>query len=209
MKRTVKVLGLVLAAVLAFSAVAASGASAFQLKSSNGTYPQTLTGSQTGSGDVFTTNAGTVTCTTATYSGTLSAASSEPEVTPSYSGCTAFGFINVPIDVNGCKYRFHATTETSAGHFSGTTDIVCSGTNKITVTAPGCTVTIGSQNGLGSVTYQNTSTTPASVDITVSISSAIEYTVDTGCSTTKAGTFTNGSYSGHANADSTGGIFIG
>ena len=205
MKRNFRSLALAFVAIFAMSAVVASGASAFKLTSNS--YPATISGTQIGT-DVFSTNAGTVSCSEVTYSGSIYEASSEPEVTPSYSGCTAFGFINTPIDVNGCKYRTHARTQTNQDTYDGTLDVVCSGTNKITVTGSGCTVTIGSQNGLSSVAYtNNTAANPKDLAIGLSMS-GIAYTVDTGCSTTKAGSFTNGTYTGEATLTAPGGLWI-
>jgi len=206
MIRNLKAMGLALVAVLALGAVVASSASASTFEAES--YPVTLTGSQIGT-DVFTTNAGTVSCTNATYHGSSSAASSTVEVAPTYSGCTAFGFINTPIDVNGCKYLFHSGAKNSADNYAGTVDIVCpkveteGGTihnTSIVVTGAGCTVTIGSQSGLSGITFVDNTTASPKKDVTtkIAISQKIAYTVDAGCSTTKAGSFTNGSYTGEA-----------
>lgn len=82
----------------------------------------------------WTFNAGTVTCQEATYSGTLSAATSTTtKVTPSYSGCKAFGFVNTTIDVNGCQYEFSGD--------NANMDIICP-KSPMTVTAFNCWVTI-------------------------------------------------------------------
>lgn len=96
-----------------------------------------VTGTQTGK-HVFTTAAGTVTCTTAHFEGTISPTTSEMRLTPNYgtNACQAFGFINVPVDVNGCTFR---------STVGGQTHIECPAGSGIEITAPGCTTKIESQ----------------------------------------------------------------
>jgi hypothetical protein len=160
MTRNLKVLGLALVAALAMSAVAASAASATPFEFHSEASSTVLTGSQEGT-DVFTTDAGTVSCGEANYIGSQSAATTTTvSVLPTYSNCTAFGFISVPIVVNGCEYLFHAGTASTTGeppvtHYEGTADVVCPAGKVIEVKAPGCTVTVGSQTGLQKVTYTN------------------------------------------------------
>ncbi|HEX7279990.1 MAG TPA: trypsin-like serine protease [Solirubrobacterales bacterium] len=159
--------------------------------------PATLKGSQVGS-NVFTVNAGTIKCTTINYSGTLEEQSETIELTPSYSGCTAFGFISAPIDVNGCKFKFAATSKSEADSFGGTVDVVCPEGSAITATAFNCHVKFGSQTGLSGVTYTDTTAASPKADVDVSVNlSGIKYTQESksfpGCS---SGTFTNGTYAG-------------
>src|SRR4051794_18898445 len=99
MMKNLKMFGLALAAVFAMSAVVASAASAAEeFHGPSGT--TTLTGSQVGN-DVLTTMGGTMTCTTITYAGAVvGPTSTEASGAPTFSGCTSFGFVNVPIDVN-------------------------------------------------------------------------------------------------------------
>jgi archaellum component FlaF (FlaF/FlaG flagellin family) len=193
--KNLKILGLALVAVFAMSAVVASGASALSPAFTSEGSPTILTGSQEGS-DVFTTHGGTVTCTTATYEGTQTGTeSSETEVTPTYSGCTAFGFVNVPIDVNGCKYVF---TANQSMH------IVCPAEKSIEVTAPGCTVTVGTQTPTGPNTIEYTNigagtTMEVTLDVSLSGIHYIEHNKGSfpTCSFPTE-TTTNGTYSGHA-----------
>lgn len=140
MKRSLKTLGLVLAAVFAMGAVMASAASAAEFHSAAA--PVTLSGSQSTS-HVFTTNAGTVTCKVATFSGSSSVkTTSEITMTPKYENCTAFGFISVPIHVKG-DYLFTANGDV---HVNGTFEI----------TAPGCTTTVsGPQTLKGANSFSN------------------------------------------------------
>lgn len=166
MTRNLKALGLALVAAFAMSAVVASAASAesaFKFKSN--TANPILTATQHGSNvDVFTTDAGTVSCNTANYVGSQAGTeTNEIEVAPTYSGCTAFGFIGVPIHTNGCKYRFTTGTKTGSD-FEGSVHIVCPTTTSpshkqhvIEITAPfSCTVTVpGGQTPAGKVTFTN------------------------------------------------------
>ncbi len=171
MSRNLKVLGLSLVAVLAMSAMVAAGASAeapFKFKSEGS--PTTLTGKQHAANDVFTTHTGTVSCDNATYAGTQTGTeTSEVSVTPSYSGCKAFGLLSVPIDVNGCSYRFNANTKVGV-NYEGSVDVVCPAGKQIEVTAPGCTVTVKPQTGLSKVTYTNVgagATREVTVDVNI------------------------------------------
>ena len=180
MIRNLKSLGLALMAVAAFGVVGVSAASAAEFHSEGAT--TTLTGTQT-SQHVFTTTAGTVKCNTATFSGTQSGATTQfVTVTPFYSGCIAFGFINVPIHVNACTYTFDANN-------SGQVEIKCPAGKAIEMTAPGCTTTIGAQKGLKSRTYTNEGA-GTTRELTVHTNIAGIHYVE--CGTTR----TNGTYVG-------------
>jgi hypothetical protein len=71
------------------------------------------TGSLTGkatTNQVFTTNGGTVTCTTATTSGQMTTTGDtlQQHATVKYSGCTGFGFVSP--DISDATYKFTAGT---------------------------------------------------------------------------------------------------
>ena len=176
MNRKLKTLGLVLASVLALVALTASNASAAFFVSA--VHPQTINGSQTTS-HVFTTNAGTVNCKKATFSGTTGEYIAETQtLTPDYSECTAFGFINVPVHENGCAYVFNA---------GGTTEVECPEGKKIEITAPFCTTTVGPQHFSSGMSYSNNA---GETDIVASTNiSGISYNE---CGTSR----TNGTYTG-------------
>jgi hypothetical protein len=147
MIRNLKTLGLAFVAVFAMSAIGASAASAateFHAEKA----PVTLTGTQHAGEDVFVTDAGKVSCEEATYTGSQATVTSlTSSATPKYSGCHATFGLNTTVDVNECKYVFHADT--------GKVDISCPAGKVIAVTAPGCEVTVGSQTGLGTATFTN------------------------------------------------------
>jgi hypothetical protein len=199
MNRRLKSLGLALLAVLAFASVSVSAASAAEFHSEIA--HTALSGTQVGE-DVFTTNAGTVKCKKASYTGTSSAVTTPHQtVAPSYSECTAFGFVNATIDPNGCTYTFAAVAGTPSP-ITGTVQIVCTGEKKyIEVTAFNCDVKVGPQGPLKGITYTNAGAGKTR-DVTVDVSlTGLHYeqsgTSFPGCSG-GAGTFTNGTYTGQA-----------
>lgn len=154
--RNLKVLGVALLAMFSLSAMLASAASADDQVTAE-EYPATLTGSRHSGTDTLVTTAGNISCTTANYHGTLAKASTTVTVTPSYSGCTAFGFPAV-IDMNGCDYELHMTA--GEGTEAGAT-VLCPAGQEITVTAISagttkCTVHVKPQTVGGDVKITNT-----------------------------------------------------
>src|SRR5690349_11333455 len=134
MNRMLKSLGFALVALCAFAAVPATGASAATRFTSENVHTE-LEGSQIGI-EKYKTNAGTAECNEATYTGTSAATeTTEQSISPAYSECKAFGFINSTVDMNGCTYNF-----TAAG--TNTLHIACPGSNMITKTAFNCEITI-------------------------------------------------------------------
>jgi hypothetical protein len=147
MIRNLKVLGLAVVAVLALTAVMASAASAASYTAS--AYPATATGSNTKGSEVFTTEGGKVECDSH-FQGSLSAASSTLTVTPKYTGCEAFGFLEATVSFESCDYLFHATSTSST-----TVDVVCPAGQSVKITAGTCKVEIKAQTGLKSVGTTN------------------------------------------------------
>jgi hypothetical protein len=159
MIRNFKAMGLVAVAVLALSATAASGASAAEKFHSS--IENTFVHAEQEGTNVFTVNSRTVTCTTATFSGeskgkeTAAGVFSTTTLTvhPKYENCTAFG-LPATVTTEGCNYEFlepAGTTPTLTGNLN----LVCE-TGKsiiINVNSGTCTVTVGTQNGLSSVSY--------------------------------------------------------
>lgn len=137
-----------LAAVLATVVLASVGpatASAAEFQAANA--PVKLAGTQS-IGHVLTTVAGNMTCKTVTLAGGEMAAKTAAEITftPNYEGCTAFGFIKVPVHENKCTMTFAANKVWS---------INCAAGEAIEITAPGCTTKIGSQPLIGAMAYVN------------------------------------------------------
>jgi hypothetical protein len=144
-KRRTAVLLFISYAFMAGSVVSAADAAEFHSASA----PVTLNGTQS-TAHKWTTDAGTVTCKVATFTGTQSTkTSSSSTMTPTYKECVAFGFINVPIHTNGCAYLYGP---------NGTTALECPAGKMIEITTPGCTTTIGPFHFSFGTTFANDAT---------------------------------------------------
>jgi hypothetical protein len=194
MNRKLKALGMAIAAVMAFAAFAGS-ASAAEFHSE--VAHTQISGAQVKT-DVFTTNAGTVKCSEATYSGTQTTGVTSTQVTAEakYGGCTAFGFVGATIHMNGCDYLFTSNPNPYL-------HILCPAGKVIEVTTPSCVITVPAQTVNSGVTYVNVpgnGTTTRHITVQVALS-GLTYTQDPGpfpgC-TGGGGTFTNGTYTGEA-----------
>lgn len=183
MTRKIKGLGLAFVAIAAMSMVAAAGAQATQL---HATTPNTASifAERTAQDTInrFTTVSGTVQCTTSTFEGTAEQASSQQvttddlTVTPTYSGCTAFG-LAAQVVMNGCQYRLTGTDNTAAGatfpNKTAEVDVVCTAGKQIEIKAVGgCTVTVPSQNHLEHVVFQNNPAALPVHDVTIHATAA-------------------------------------
>lgn len=196
--RNIKILGLMLAAMFAMSAVAATAASADEFTSE--VAPVTLTGtSESGFTDEFTTTAGVVKCPKATYKGTQATVSTTTAtVTPDYEDqpCTGFGF-PATIDVNECQYVFHINGGTST---EGTVDVECPAGKEITITATSagtekCTVHVPTQTSIpGTVKFSGIgSGTTREITVDVNLTGVkYTHTKGTGIGACTAGSASNG-----------------
>jgi len=140
-----------------------------------------ITGDQDGGFHSLSTASGSVSCLTATFTAKTSGTTvNELTITPAYESCTAFGFANAHISMNGCTY-----TLTTANDF-GTNQVIWNGglfgqfhiacpegkTIVITPTSFGvsvCTQTIGPQDPGGNIVGRSAGTSSA-MDITLEIS---------------------------------------
>jgi hypothetical protein len=154
MIRNLRVLGLAFVAVLAMSAVAASAAQAVPTFTASA-YPATVTGSNTIGNEVFTTEGGKVECDSHFVSSAISGPTSTLTVTPTYTGCTAFGFLNATVTTEGCTYVFHATEKVSTGVYKHHVDVVCPTGKSIKIVAATCKAEIKAQTGLTTVKTTN------------------------------------------------------
>jgi hypothetical protein len=159
MTRKLKTLGVALVAVFALTAVMASAASAASFTSSS--YPTTATGESAIGNDVFTTEGGAVECKSH-FGGTLTEASSEHTVIPTYTNCKAFGFVEA--SMTGCKFKL------TFAFISASLDIV----NPCTIVASTCHVTLPNQGPLGSFAVNNIY--PVHITLKANVSQ-IHYTV--------------------------------
>jgi len=192
MNRKLKGLGLMFVALLTLAGFSSS-ATATEFHSE--TAHTIIIGERfAGATNVFTVNAGNITCKETSYSGTsTSVTTSELTVTPLYKGCTAFGFVETTFDVpSGCDFKFTPITALSELH------ITCGKEEHLTVTAFNCWITIGSQAVNAGLNYSNGGASGWTRDFVVGGEvSGLTYTQHSksfpGCTN---GTFTNGKYSG-------------
>jgi hypothetical protein len=186
--RNLKILGLVLAAVLAMSAVAASAASAnknywFQSDAPAGATTK-LTGEQKEeNGDRFVVDGGTVRCQKTHYTGDQTGPTATTlTLTASYTGCK-FGSFEATVNMGNCHYQIHTDTNgnTTNGSFDTISTITCSsGDITVTVTSVGtikCILHVPAQT-LGTGIVATNATLPNNTkDVTAHIDfSTITYT---------------------------------
>jgi hypothetical protein len=194
MNRNLKVLGLTLLAVFATAAVMASAASAAEFHHTGEENARTMASNAGQGAHVFTAGLiGSISCNTATFTGTkfLSSTSPTVEVSPSYSGCTFLGISNVEVKMEGCTYEFYA--EGAAPSYAGKVVIKCPEGKKINFTASGCRVEVGPQT-VNSVSYTNLENETVKVTSNVT---GITYTGSLTCPGA-TGTHSDGTYSGVA-----------
>jgi len=172
MIRNLKTLGVALCAVLALSVVVASAASAANYTASS--YPTTGTGESELGNDVFKTEAGNVECKSH-FAGTLSASSSTLTVTPTYTKCKAFGFLEATVNMGSCDYLFKAPTGEKDA-YTAAVEVKCTNAaSPITISAGTCKTTVGEQAPTGSVAITN-ETAAGDVKVKASVT-GIKYTV--------------------------------
>jgi hypothetical protein len=206
-----KMLGAAFVAVLALSAIAASAASAAEFKATAS--PVTLLAGQDTT-HTLTLDGSAVTCETTTFEETnVTAPSKTVRITPAYSGCTTFGFVQNKIEMNGCRYEFLEpnsalvgnvalrcpTKETKARLFASVLGSVCE-------------VLFGESGNtnLSKLSYKNEATSPTTVKVTAAVTGiTAEKTKDTGiCPLKGTGTIHNAEYSGTSTVEGLSGIGV-
>jgi len=195
MIRNCKILGLVLGAAMALSAVMASAALAVPQYTSS-SYPFTVTGLNAKGSESFSTEAGKIECDSHYVSHSLSAAGSTLTVTPAYTNCSAFGFAPT-LNNEGCGYVFHATERVGAGVYRHHVSVSCGAGKSMKWTAGTCKFEIKPQTGL--TTAESTNLAAGTVTVQLNVQK-IAYTVTQdgfGCPFTGTGNKTDGSFTGH------------
>lgn len=142
MKRLRNLGGLMLVS-LAIALVGATTASAAQFTS--GSSPTVLTASQQVK-NILSVDTGQMECTENELAGTaVGQAFESVEMTPTYIGCTGFGF-SMTVTMNGCRYKIYA---------AGTIDLVCPAGKDVAIDTAFnfCNVTVQPQTGLSSVSF--------------------------------------------------------
>jgi hypothetical protein len=187
MIRNLKAFSLALAAVFAMSAVAASAASAevqgwFTAES----YPAHIDGAdRVGEPSRFTGLFGiSLTCTTTTYTASISAAVTELTVTPTFANCSS-GNRTMTVTMNSCDLVFTDATAptTNSDDWTIKSDLTCESGNKVEVHIYGenehphavgglwCTLTIeggaGQNKNLTGLKVKNTTTASPKKDVDI------------------------------------------
>jgi hypothetical protein len=149
-------------------------------------YPVSLGGVQSASAKrIFDFYGRTVTCNEAGVAGKATGSSSKFELSPSYSGCSAFllgSTLPATVDASGCTEAYSVTA--SKAPYTASMDLNCSSALKVVVTGEGgttvCTYTVTTQSGLGAINLANTgSGSSRGVDVEWQIG-ALPYTRTTG-----------------------------
>jgi hypothetical protein len=183
MKTKIKSLGCTLVALLAIAGIQASTASAEPLFHSEAEH--TIGTGEQETQIVFTVNAGTIKCNKLSGQGTMAGKTfTEATTTPVYSECTAFGFLNATINMNGCHFVITADIEVH---------MICPAGQMMVVKAGNCTVKVGPQSAT-SVEYETVGTGSKREIIAREEGSGIHYLQEDGflCPGTGSGTFTDG-----------------
>jgi hypothetical protein len=186
-----KVVGLALALALAVMAVSAAAASAAEFNA--GQSPAKVNAVNEGNHVFEAGIVGSISCKKATFTGEefKVVPTTEVTVTPAYSECTFLGVPTV-VNTNGCDYTF--TQPTGTGPYTGQVDISCPTGKTIEFEATGCRIRVGSQTGLGTVTYTNQIN--GTVKVAASVT-GITYTSEGLCNGLP-GTHSDGVYKGTA-----------
>ncbi|HKF83364.1 MAG TPA: hypothetical protein VKB23_10445 [Solirubrobacterales bacterium] len=150
--KTLGVAGILAVALTVLLGVVSASAAEFRASS----YPETLTGEAITSPTIeMKATSGTIKCSAASPSGSISKASSTISVTPGYSGCKAFG-TTASVATNSCSYSLNSLNEKHP--YTGSIDVACSKAGDaivITPTGLSCKVRIPAQAGLSGVEYKN------------------------------------------------------
>jgi hypothetical protein len=154
MTRKLNLMGFAVAALMMASAYAASTAPAANFTASQ--YPTTLTGESAKGNEVITLEGGSVECKGHFVSSSLTEATEELAVTPTYTECRAFGFLSAGVTFKGCGFGL-----IPLGGWRIIPIVFCA---SITIHSSTCEVTIPQQertsvdiaNGSGDITMKMT-----------------------------------------------------
>jgi hypothetical protein len=165
MNRRINTLALTLAAALAATAVAASSALAIPQFTAEA-YPVTIHGSNTKATSAIEMEAGVIECDT-NFHAVLSEPSSTLNVTPNYTNCDAFEFLEAEVNEEGCSYVFHATEKTAGDKYKAHTDVTCPVGQSIKISVFTCRAEVKAQTGLTSAVFTNDTAASPKKDMTL------------------------------------------
>ncbi|MDX6622183.1 MAG: hypothetical protein QOE75_115 [Solirubrobacterales bacterium] len=216
MTRKLQVCALGMIAALSMSTMAASAAQAANDVTA-AEYPASVVGTQTNE-NVISNGIRSFTCSSASLTAELAAPSSTIPIQASYSGCTGNGNMTVTINMNGCSYLLHITSETTATTGLGATTIVCSAGKNIQMDmwATGkshsegklCRLELPAQNAIPNVEYHVVSVGGGRTGIELTlISSSVKLLRTEGTAVNcGAAEKTNGTYTGNVLATGLNGV---
>jgi hypothetical protein len=158
-------------------------------------YPAVVTGSNTKGSEALTTEGGKVECDSH-FEGTLPGITTTLALKPTYTNCSAFGFLAATVSPEGCTYELHSAEEVSSSTHKSLLDVVCPAGQSIKITAGTCKLEVKAQASLKTVATTNLGggTITAQPNVT-----GIAYTVTQdgfGCPFAGTGNKTNATYSG-------------
>jgi hypothetical protein len=184
-------LGLVAVAALALAVLLGAGtasAATFNSELEETTWKGVVSGERH---ELALPHAGTFKCENASFAGmTKEKSVAQLEVSPELSQCEFHGFGGFSWSPGGCGYRFHANGEVDIASIPGRN---CA-TEPMSSSYTGCKITIGAQNGIGTVQYYNEGSGAESVVRAVANLQKIKYSETGACGET--GTFSDGTYKG-------------
>jgi len=196
MSKRAKALAGIVVAVIALSALTAANASAAKFFHSEAEH--TLYTASGTTKHVFSTPAMSTTCGRVTGTATSTTKTfTEITATPVYTECVAEAWgskFNVTVNFNGCDYKFTSEEGTPI-------HIECPAGKSITISGPGCTVTVPAQT-VNAASYENVvEKAPGHVLLDVKASGITSTASGFFCMTT--GTSNTGTYSGSATVKGT------
>jgi len=191
-----KTMGVAVVTALALTALIGAGtasAATFKAPGAGAEAETTWSGTRSGANHKLSLGGDTFNCSNVSFAGgMLGWESSEANVNPELKNCSWLSTVSWV--TNGCKFRFRAN---AGGYPAGTVDIH-SCTKPLTMTAAGCQLEVGNQNGIGTVEYKTTVTEGKNSIAILANLKNITYTRvgGSGCAVNKPGTFSDGTYTG-------------
>jgi hypothetical protein len=164
--------------IVAFAVSMAGAAAAQAAVFTAAEYPAFVSGGQSESSPLTLGFEGgqAASCEFAGFAGEITEATSGLKVGPGFGLCTAFGFAESTVEANGCELVLHPGSG-SKDEFTGSFDIACPAGKAIVVEGGNCEVQIGSQTGLGPVSYDLvTVTEPIEVEASFEMEAASGFT---------------------------------
>jgi hypothetical protein len=187
----IKIFGLAIAAMAAMGAATSSSALAALFLASSA--PGTLLGELLGGKHKFVTTAGTVECSVAHASGSITAKDTKLQLAlVAYSGCEVPGIGPATVTPQA-DYLFHANGQVTLD-------------NEVTIKASICTVKVPPQGPLSKVKYLNIAGPPMKIELDAEVT-GITYTTSTFCPG-GAKTEHNGTYAGKELVEEVGGELL-